>query len=250
MKAQLIVVQGKPEGKVIPLVGTSFKIGRGEGCQLRPASDQVSREHVEFTVDDSGVTVADLGSRNGTKVNGKLIKTKVVLKNRDLVEVGPLTFAVSIEGLPVSAQPALAPSSVKAAPEDVAPDEIDSWLVSDGQGPAPERPSGIYGGETIQIETVKEKPAAAAAQAAPTPPPVEESEAAAGEEAPEEIEESEEEESEDEDAEEQPEEMMDESNPFYVKKKPPEAPTKPVYKDTSDAASDILRKMMDRRRSR
>ena len=44
-----------------------------------------------------------------------------------------------------------------------------------------------------------------------------------------------------------PEEFLDESNPFYVKK-PSAADTKPAYKDTSDAASDILKKMMERRR--
>ena len=44
-----------------------------------------------------------------------------------------------------------------------------------------------------------------------------------------------------------PEEFLDESNPFYVKKKT-EAESKPAYKDTSDAASDILKKMMERRR--
>ena len=51
MKVQLIVVRGKPEGKVIPLAGPKFKIGRGETCHLRPNSEQVSREHAEFTVE-------------------------------------------------------------------------------------------------------------------------------------------------------------------------------------------------------
>ena len=47
-----------------------------------------------------------------------------------------------------------------------------------------------------------------------------------------------------------PEEFVDESNPFYVKKggKEPESPAKASYKDSSDAASDILRKMMERKR--
>jgi hypothetical protein len=44
-----------------------------------------------------------------------------------------------------------------------------------------------------------------------------------------------------------PEEFLDESNPFYAKKKTA-AESKPAYKDSSDAASDILRKMMERRR--
>ena len=51
MKVQLIVVRGKPEGKVIPLAGPKFKIGRGETCHLRPNSEQVSREHAEFTLE-------------------------------------------------------------------------------------------------------------------------------------------------------------------------------------------------------
>src|SRR5437667_12871352 len=73
MKVQLIVVQGKPEGKVIPLVGPMFKIGRGETCHLRPNSEQVSREHAAFSIAGDDVSVRDLGSRNGTLVNGKAI---------------------------------------------------------------------------------------------------------------------------------------------------------------------------------
>ena len=70
MKVQLIVVQGKPEGKMIPLAGPKFKIGRGESCNLRPNSEEVSREHAEFAISAEAVQVCDLGSRNGTLVNG------------------------------------------------------------------------------------------------------------------------------------------------------------------------------------
>src|SRR3954471_13509759 len=108
MKVQLIVVRGKPEGKVIPLAGTKFKIGRGETCHLRPNSEQVSREHAEFTVTPERVTVQDLGSRNGTLVNGKALTEPCTLKDRDLVQIGPLTFAVAIEDVPVPAAKAAA----------------------------------------------------------------------------------------------------------------------------------------------
>jgi len=93
---QLIVVQGKHQGKTIPLRGPVFRIGRGETCHLRPNSAQVSREHAEFSVAGEKVTVRDLGSRNGTLVNGKALTAPYVLKNRDVVTVGPLTFAVSL----------------------------------------------------------------------------------------------------------------------------------------------------------
>src|SRR3982074_429446 len=98
MKVQLIVVQGKPEGKIIPLGGPRFKIGRGETCHLRPNSEMVSREHAEFVVEAETGLVRDLGSRNGTLVNGKALTEDCTLKNGDLVQVGPLTFAVSIQG--------------------------------------------------------------------------------------------------------------------------------------------------------
>jgi pSer/pThr/pTyr-binding forkhead associated (FHA) protein len=262
MKVQLIVVQGKPEGKVIPLVIPVFKIGRGETCHLRPNSEMVSREHAEFIVTADTVTVRDLGSRNGTLVNGKALTEPCILKDRDLVQIGHLTFAVSIQGAPVAAAPgapaapvAAKPAPVAVSPDDVSHDEIESWLIADNANPTPERPSGVYGGDTMTITAFKgtdsPKPQI------PATPTV-----AADEEEYERLPEGEgdapEERLEDEDAgdesgeEEIPEEFIDESNPFYVKKSKKtesEGPSKPVYKDSSDAASDILRKMMERRRS-
>lgn len=263
MKVQLIVVQGRPEGKVIPLVGPMFKIGRGETCHLRPNSEQVSREHAEFTLLDDSVAVRDLGSRNGTLVNGKAITEPCRLKDQDLVQVGPLTFAVSIQGAP-AAKSVVAPSSTKAAPEDVAPDEIDAWLIADSKNQAPERPSGVYPGDTITITAFKDATAPKPIPKVETPPPAPKPAPVPIEDSDEEYERLPEGAGDDEDdlidsdsdpdssagEVETPEEFIDESNPFYVKKKGPEAgPTKPVYKDTSDAATDILRKMMERRKA-
>ncbi len=61
-------------------------------------------------------------------------------------------------------------------------------------------------------------------------------------------------EDEDEDGEQAPEEFIDESNPFYAAKKAQQqqakaGPAKPSFKDTSDAAGDILRRLMERRRA-
>jgi len=282
MKVQLVVVQGKPEGKTITLAGPKIKIGRGEGCHLRPNSDQVSREHAEFEVGAEAVTVRDLGSRNGTDVNGKRLANDQVytLKNGDLVKVGSLTFAVAIEGAPV-ARPA-GPS--RKSLDDASHDDIDAWLVADEAHPTPERPSRVYGGDTITIdafnikETAKDRPAAKAPAAkapapaakapapaakapapkapAPEPETVEEEEPAVDEleqYSPEEDDGIEDLSNKAEVPEEMPEEFIDESNPFYVKKKSAAAPTGPAAKDeqknSSDAAGDILRKMMDRRKA-
>jgi predicted component of type VI protein secretion system len=250
MKVQLIVVQGKPEGKVIPLNGPVFKIGRGEGCHLRPNSELVSREHAEFRVQEEILIVRDLGSRNGTLVNNKPVEGPTDVKNGDLVQVGPLTFAVSITGAP---QPAAKPVPAKGTSLDgVSGDEIDSWLIGDKDNPAPDSSSELYKGDTITIGSFnKPKPDVQPA----TPPPKQE---VPVEEAVDELPEDDVEDAlpqglddEDEEEDEIPEEFIDESNPFYAaKKQAQDAAKKPESKDSSEAANDILRKLMERRRSR
>lgn len=278
MKVSLIVVQGKPEGKEIPLTIPRFKIGRGETCNLRPNSEQVSREHAEFRLLADKVLLSDLGSKNGTLVNGKAITEATALKNNDLVQIGHLTFQVQIQDAPAAAAvapPAAAPPAVvtsaadvaspappvpkpaiakpaSSALDDVSHDEIESWLVSDHSGSTPERPSGVYGGDTITIKAFRDANAKGEAGGVDE---IDESASASDEE----YERIPEGETADitpaaATTEELPEEFLDESNPFYVAKKKAaqeaqQGPQKPVYKDSSDAAQDILRKMMERRKA-
>jgi predicted component of type VI protein secretion system len=262
MKVQLIVVQGKPEGKMIPLAGPIFKIGRGEMCHLRPNSEQVSREHAEFKITADQVTLRDLGSRNGTLVNGKALTETVTLKDRDLVQIGPLTFAVSIQDALVAKAAPVAKPHKSSSPDDISHDDIESWLIADNASPTPERPSSIYGGDTITISAFKgDKPpkpepeveggggSDVEVEGEPSDVPTEESEIVYDKLDDEE--ENEDEDSSETSADETPEEFIDESNPFYVKKNKPDAtptPAKPASRDSSDAASDILRKLMERRR--
>jgi pSer/pThr/pTyr-binding forkhead associated (FHA) protein len=271
MKVQLVVVRGKPEGKVIPLVGSNFKIGRGETCHLRPNSEQVSREHAEFTISGESVVVRDLGSRNGTLVNGKALTTEVCkLKDRDLVQVGPLTFAVAILDevvSPAKAMAAAAPAK-PMSPDDISTDDIDSWLIGPNAAAVADNPTAVYGGDTITITAFKD----ATNSAKPAAPPVapvapsasdDEYERQPDDEA-EEDEPFGQEDDEDEDetlaedestaADDVPEEFLDPSNPFYAAKKAQKeqaksGPAKQEFKDTSDAASDILRRLMERRRA-
>ncbi|MGO8898119.1 MAG: FHA domain-containing protein [Isosphaeraceae bacterium] len=283
MKVQLIVVRGKSEGKVIPLAGPKFKIGRGETCHLRPNSEQVSREHAEFTIESSAVIVRDLGSRNGTLVNGKALTTEACkLKDRDLVQVGPLTFAVSIHDAPkAAAKPATPPTASPAAsaevaqakakpsPDDVPAEDIDSWLFGGNTNATVDQPTVVYGGDTLTITAIRN------AQI-PLPQPSEPPSVADDAEYERQTEEEEletqddqagDEETGDEEAEDEEaaaeqnleEELMDPSNPFYVAKKAQKeqskagaaggGPHKQEFKDSSDTANDILRKLMERRRA-
>jgi pSer/pThr/pTyr-binding forkhead associated (FHA) protein len=96
VSAELKVIGGKHAGQVIPLNRRKFLIGREQDCQLRPNSDMVSRHHCVFSVDDFSVRLRDLGSTNGTLVNGERIRKDVVLSAGDRVVIGNLEFEVGI----------------------------------------------------------------------------------------------------------------------------------------------------------
>ncbi|MCA9049359.1 MAG: FHA domain-containing protein [Planctomycetaceae bacterium] len=96
LNVDLNVVSGKHKGQVITLNRPKFLIGREQDCQLRPNSELVSRHHCVFTVDDFSVRIRDLGSTNGTMVNGERIRKEVVLQQGDRVIVGNLEFEVVI----------------------------------------------------------------------------------------------------------------------------------------------------------
>ena len=96
INVQLNVIGGKHSGQVIRLDRKKFLIGREQDCQLRPNSELVSRHHCVFTVDDFSVRLRDLGSTNGTIVNGERIRKETVLQPGDHVIVGSLEFEVKI----------------------------------------------------------------------------------------------------------------------------------------------------------
>jgi len=96
LQAKLRVASGKQEGSEIPLPPGKFLVGREEDCHLRPNSDLVSRHHCVFTVDEFTVRLRDLGSTNGTFVNGERIRGAVVLNQGDRVVIGKLELDVAI----------------------------------------------------------------------------------------------------------------------------------------------------------
>ena len=101
--AELKVVGGKHAGQVIPLNRRKFLIGREQDCQLRPNSDMVSRHHCVFSVDDYSVRLRDLGSTNGTLVNGERIRKETVLAAGDRIVIGNLDFELVVRaGIAVS----------------------------------------------------------------------------------------------------------------------------------------------------
>jgi len=85
MNVKLFVVHGRPQGKSFLFPPGEFLFGRGSECHIQPNSDWVSRQHCLLRVGPEGVSVRDLGSRNGTLVNGQRV---VTLGTRPGVPIG------------------------------------------------------------------------------------------------------------------------------------------------------------------
>lgn len=112
LRAELKVVGGKQHGSLIPLQTKKFLVGREQDCQLRPSSESVSRHHCVFTVDDFGVRLRDLGSTNGTFVNGHRVQGQVILQPGDRILIGKLEFEIVMEGAVAAVQHARNETSV------------------------------------------------------------------------------------------------------------------------------------------
>ncbi len=103
MVVKLIVVSGKSAGRAIAVKRSKFLIGRAEECDIRPLSEEVSRRHCAIVVGPDAVWVEDLGSRNGTFVNGDRIQSKTQVDDGDALRVGSLELRFSCvrQGVPV-----------------------------------------------------------------------------------------------------------------------------------------------------
>ncbi len=75
---RLIVEDGYNRGAEIVLGEPTVVLGRGADCAVQLLDESVSRHHAELTRGDDGVSVRDLGSRNGTRVNGVPVETAAV----------------------------------------------------------------------------------------------------------------------------------------------------------------------------
>ena len=74
--------------------GTMFTIGRRGDCDLRIADLSVSRLHAQLDRGEDGWRLSDLGSRNGTRVNGWLLRDPVPVRAGDVLQFGSAAFVI------------------------------------------------------------------------------------------------------------------------------------------------------------
>ena len=75
-------------GEQIVLDGDSLKIGRQASCRIVFNDSNVSREHAQMRRTSDGWKILDLGSTNGTKINGTKISDEQLLVNGDEISFG------------------------------------------------------------------------------------------------------------------------------------------------------------------
>jgi len=99
MDVNLVLFKKSGATKSFHLSSSLTIIGRRQECDLCIPLMIVSRRHCELNQDKERLKIRDLGSRNGTFINGRRVDEAEV-KAGDKVQIGPLTFTVQIDQQP------------------------------------------------------------------------------------------------------------------------------------------------------
>jgi S-DNA-T family DNA segregation ATPase FtsK/SpoIIIE len=86
--AMVLVQEGPDAGSTFHLADGNNVIGRDDACAVRLSDETISRQHCVVQVADGKVTVLDLGSSSGTKVNNAAISAGYKLGSGDAVRIG------------------------------------------------------------------------------------------------------------------------------------------------------------------
>jgi hypothetical protein len=85
------------DGRTYPLQMGSTVIGRGDQANLRLPDVGISRRHARLDYDGNQVVLTDLGSTNGTMVNGQRVSA-VALNPGDMIQLGTTTLTFRVDG--------------------------------------------------------------------------------------------------------------------------------------------------------
>jgi hypothetical protein len=85
------------DGRTYPLQMGSTVIGRGDQANLRLPDVGISRRHARLDFDGAQVVLTDLGSTNGTMVNGQRVSA-VALNPGDMIQLGTTTLTFRVDG--------------------------------------------------------------------------------------------------------------------------------------------------------
>lgn len=114
MNVSLVLIQN--DGTIREAIvkpGTTL-IGRQTGCHVRIPAAEISRQHCEVLLKGETITLRDLGSANGTYVNGEKVDQRV-LSAGDMVTIGSVNLLLRIDGKPSRIDPKYTKASASKA---------------------------------------------------------------------------------------------------------------------------------------
>lgn len=145
---QLVMHSGPTPGKIFPMEGEVITIGREAGNAIIINDAEVSRKHTQFVFQGGKYIVTDLGSTNGTFVNGQRLTGQHILQPGEIISLGEqinLLFEAVAQVDPnatmlSSGHPAAAPRAVAPAPRPqpvATPPQPVNYAGQVPAGPAP-----------------------------------------------------------------------------------------------------------------
>jgi predicted component of type VI protein secretion system len=162
---QFVMRSGPTPGATFSLEGDQLTIGRDSSSAVAINDAEISRKHARMTFQGGKYVIEDLGSTNGTFVNGQRLVSAVVLKSGDVVSFGeqivlmyealssdPGETMISRKG-PQKPVPAAAPAQAPAAVPAPAPQQYYTPPSAAGSVGKPKNnmPLFIGGGVVILI---------------------------------------------------------------------------------------------------
>src|SRR5438132_6572692 len=97
--ALLITLQGPEVGRNYPLAGECTILGRQYDSHICLTGKAISRQHAQILSRDSGYLVEDMGSSNGTFLNGMRLAAhaQAPISERDTLQIGPYVFSLRLD---------------------------------------------------------------------------------------------------------------------------------------------------------
>jgi pSer/pThr/pTyr-binding forkhead associated (FHA) protein len=97
LRVRLIERGSSPEQtREIPIDKPEFLIGRATDCDLRLRVSEISRHHCIIRLGSAEATLVDLGSSNGTFVNGQRVRSQSPLRSGDELQIASHNFLVDL----------------------------------------------------------------------------------------------------------------------------------------------------------
>lgn len=131
MNVNLVFYKKNGTHRVIPLPSSVTMIGRRRSCDLRIPLTSISRKHCQLNLNQGVWMIRDLGSRNGTYLNGKRVKEDVIQAG-DSIGIGPLAFMFQVDGQPAPASQHQS-AEVKPSREDLPAEDTAGSAAGDDE---------------------------------------------------------------------------------------------------------------------